>query len=57
MVGIINLFVIWVNLKNRKTSGEVAEWLKVLAWKASVPHKGTAGSNPALSAVSQLSNY
>jgi hypothetical protein len=29
---------------------EVAEWLKVLAWKASVPHKGTGGSNPFLSA-------
>ena len=34
-------------------NGEVAEWLKVLAWKVSVPHKGTAGSNPALSAATQ----
>ncbi len=30
--------------------GEVAERSKVLAWKASVPHKGTGGSNPFLSA-------
>ena len=51
MVGIINFFAIRVKLKAVKASGEVAEWLKVLAWKVSVPHKGTAGSNPALSAV------
>ena len=31
-------------------SGEVAEWFKVLAWKASVRWYRTAGSNPALSA-------
>lgn len=30
--------------------GEVTEWSKVLAWKVSVPHKGTKGSNPFLSA-------
>ncbi len=30
--------------------GEVAEWLKAHAWKVCVPQKGTAGSNPALSA-------
>ena len=30
--------------------GEVTEWLKVLAWKAGVPQKGTEGSNPSLSA-------
>ncbi len=57
MVGIINFFAIRVKLKAVKASGEVAEWLKVLAWKVSVPHKGTAGSNPALSAVSQSRNH
>lgn len=31
--------------------GEVTEWLKVLAWKAGVRQKRTAGSNPALSAA------
>ena len=31
-------------------SGEVAERSKAHAWKACVPQKGTAGSNPALSA-------
>jgi hypothetical protein len=30
--------------------GEVTEWLKVHAWKACVPQKGTGGSNPFLSA-------
>ncbi len=30
---------------------EVTEWLKVLAWKVSVPQKGTGGSNPFLSAL------
>ena len=30
--------------------GEVTEWLKEPAWKASVPQKGTGGSNPPLSA-------
>ncbi len=55
MAGIINFFAIRVKLKKTvKASGEVAEWLKVLAWKVSVPHKGTAGSNPALSAVSTI---
>ena len=32
-------------------SGEVTEWPNVLAWKVSVPHKGTGGSNPPLSAI------
>ena len=31
-------------------SGEVTEWPKVYDWKSYVPQKGTAGSNPALSA-------
>ena len=35
---------------NNLISGEVAEWLKALAWKASVRLYRTAGSNPALSA-------
>lgn len=30
--------------------GELSEWSKVLDSKSSVPPKGTAGSNPALSA-------
>ena len=30
--------------------GEVLEWLKRHAWKACIPQKGIAGSNPALSA-------
>ncbi len=29
--------------------GKVSEWSKEHAWKACVPQKGTAGSNPALS--------
>ena len=29
----------------------MTEWLKVLAWKAGVPQKGTEGSNPSLSAI------
>ncbi len=28
----------------------MTEWLKVLAWKVSVPQKGTGGSNPSHSA-------
>ena len=32
-------------------NGEVAEWLKAAASKAVVPVSGTAGSNPALSAI------
>src|SRR5690554_3682957 len=30
--------------------GEVAEWLKALAWKACIP-KGIEGSNPSLTAI------
>ncbi len=30
--------------------GELAEWLKALAWKACIPQKGIKGSNPLLSA-------
>ena len=30
--------------------GEMTEWLKVLAWKVSMPQKGIVGSNPAFSA-------
>ena len=36
--------------------GEVTEWLKVHAWKACVPLKGTEGSNPSLSAIQKSSN-
>ncbi len=35
----------------RHYNGEVTEWSKVHDWKSCVP-KGTAGSNPALSAIS-----
>ncbi len=45
----INLFVLLVSI--RLASGEVTEWSKVLAWKVSVPQKGTGGSNPFLSAT------
>ena len=31
-------------------NGEMSEWLKELAWKACIPHKGIVGSNPTLSA-------
>ena len=31
-------------------SGEMSEWFKEHAWKVCVLQKGTAGSNPALSA-------
>ncbi len=34
--------------------GEVTEWSKVHDWKSCVPQKGTAGSNPALSAAHAL---
>ena len=44
----IDLFVLLV--RKRRASGEVTEWSKVLAWKVSVPQKGTGGSNPFLSA-------
>ena len=44
----INLFVSPSNLMT--LVGEVTEWSKVLAWKVSVPQKGTKGSNPFLSA-------
>ena len=30
--------------------GEMQEWFNWPAWKACVPHKGTGGSNPPLSA-------
>lgn len=45
----INLFV---QCSKRATANfrEVTEWSKVLAWKVSVPQKGTGGSNPFLSA-------
>ena len=36
--------------------GEVAEWPNVRDWKSRVPHKGTEGSNPSLSAI-YLSSY
>ena len=36
--------------------GEMAEWLKAHAWKVCVLQKGTAGSNPALSAFSRLTD-
>ena len=29
----------------------MAEWSKAHAWKVCVPHKGTKGSNPFLSAI------
>ena len=35
---------------NRPVYGEVAEWLKALAWKACIP-KGIEGSNPSLTAI------
>lgn len=44
----IDLFVLPV--RQRLYKGEVTEWSKVLAWKVSVPQKGTGGSNPFLSA-------
>ena len=31
--------------------GEMTEWPKVRHWKCRVPYPGTAGSNPALSAI------
>lgn len=33
--------------------GEVSEWSNVRSWKDRVPHKGTEGSNPSLSDLSQ----
>ena len=35
-----------------ETEGEMSEWFKEHAWKVCVLQKGTAGSNPALSAKS-----
>lgn len=50
----LNLFV--NGLKNKRYFNkiqsnfrEVSEWLKELAWKASIPQKGIGGSNPFLS--------
>ena len=33
--------------------GEVAEWFNATVLKTVVPHKGTVGSNPSLSAIFQ----
>ena len=38
------------------SDGEVAEWLKAAASKAVVLLRGTAGSNPALSAITFVQN-
>ena len=38
---------LWIE---RITGGEVAEWSKAHAWKVCELQKGSAGSNPALSA-------
>ena len=38
--------VLW----GRESTGEMSEWFKEHAWKVCVLQKGTAGSNPALSA-------
>ena len=40
--------------ENDNSTGEMLEWLMRHAWKACVPLKGTAGSNPAFSAVSTI---
>ena len=45
--------VVQLRVKGR-VYGEVSEWFKVLAWKASVSQKGTVGSNPILTAMSAL---
>ena len=37
-------------LRGWKAFGEMSEWFKEHAWKVCVLQKGTAGSNPALSA-------
>ena len=37
-----------------KNYGEMSEWLKEHAWKACVLQKGTVGSNPTLSADTEL---
>ena len=37
----------------KKKEGEMQEWLNWHAWKACEPLKGSAGSNPALSAENQ----
>ncbi len=34
-----------------EAKGEMSEWFKEHAWKVCVLQKGTAGSNPALSAI------
>ncbi len=44
---LIYLCLLWEEFPG---NGEVTEWSKVLAWKVSVPQKGTGGSNPFLSA-------
>jgi hypothetical protein len=47
MAGIYKNFIL---LASCFLNGEVLEWLKRHAWKACIPQKGIAGSNPALSA-------
>ena len=37
-----------------KAFGEMSEWFKEHAWKVCVLQKGTAGSNPALSAERKI---
>ena len=40
-----------------KIIGEMSEWFKEHAWKVCVLQKGTAGSNPALSAELNRNNW
>gem|GEM_PF-1735084 len=39
-----------MRLREKRNKGEVAEWSKAHAWKVCELQKGSAGSNPALSA-------
>jgi hypothetical protein len=53
----VDVLLLWLAVNCEKSYnfvvqvfGEVSEWLKEHAWKVCVSQKGTAGSNPALSA-------
>ena len=44
-----------MRFREKRNMGEVAEWSKAHAWKVCELQKGSAGSNPALSAQYVLS--
>jgi hypothetical protein len=48
--------ILGISILRRLHNGEVTEWPIVQHWKCCVP-QGTAGSNPALSAIKETTTY